>query len=156
VYKIKTVNAGSPGSITLWPPGPQTAVSTSNYKIFRQPRTVDAELLEMPQSIVIDLTPRGIGGGKWDLPIPTATTPVDIIFAPDGRVIPAIGGYNLSAMDKIILWVRDVNLGVADGQNDPTLVVVYPRTGLVASQPVDVANLTTSPYTFTITGQTSR
>jgi hypothetical protein len=60
---------------------------------------------------------------------------------------------NLAAYDKIILWVRDIN--VADGQGDPTLVVVYPRTGLIAAQPVDVTFITTSPYTFTSSGQRS-
>ena len=42
-----------------------------------------------------------------------------------------------------------------DGLNDPTLVCIYPRTGLIAAHPVDIANLGTNPYTFTVSGRRS-
>jgi len=154
VYAIRSV---ADTQLTL-----QTAVpmpiNTTNYRILRQPRPSPGdELLDMAQNIIIDVAPRGIAGGRWDLLPPggllSAQVPLDIMFAPDGRVIPTAGGYNLAAKDKIILWVRDAT--VPDGENDPTLIVIYPRTGLVAAQPVDVTYITTSPYTFTTTGQSS-
>jgi type II secretory pathway pseudopilin PulG len=165
VHQIAQVNGPVQLKITpsaLAPP----SLKTTNYKIIRQPRPLGDELLEMAQNIVIDLSPRQFGGivtpatglspslGKWDLPI-VAGQPLDIMFAPDGKVIPSVGSSNLAAYDKIILWVRDTS--VPDGQNDPTLVVVYPRTGLVAAQPVDQLYFTngTSPYTFTTSGQRS-
>jgi hypothetical protein len=73
------------------------------------------------------------------------------LFTPDGRVTGPLAGY-----DKIILWVRDKT--VPGDQHDPTLVVVYPRTALIAAHPVDLSNfnavsgLNSSPYTFTKTG----
>jgi prepilin-type N-terminal cleavage/methylation domain-containing protein len=170
VYRIKSVDG--PLQLRLGPPPPQIAlptdlppigVSTSNYKIIRQPRPVPDEIMQMPANIIIDLTPRLIGGpvsnnpprGALDLPVPIGGTspntwpPLDILFAPDGRVIPAVGGTNLAAYDRIILWVRDTT--VPDGQNDPTLVIIYPRTGLIAAQPVDTDP--GNPYSFTTTGQ---
>jgi prepilin-type N-terminal cleavage/methylation domain-containing protein len=174
VYQIN----GSPVNDTLLNltttvPAP---VVTTNYKIIRQARPIGDDLMEMPQNIAIDLQwrfinsptplasfpgpwppPSGSIPGPWDLPI-SPPQPLDIIFAPDGRVIPGpapanSGGANLASFDKIVLWVRDITL--PDGQGDPTLVVIYPRTGLIAAQPVDVDYLATSPYTFTTSGQRS-
>ena len=126
------------------------------YRIISQPRPLGDDPMQMTQDVFIDLKPRGIsaGGiaGKYDLPVPTGTQPLDIIFAPDGRVMPTVVN-NLAAYDKIILWVRDSN--VADGLGDPTLIVVYPRTGLIAAHPVDVAYINSSPYTFTSLGRRS-
>jgi prepilin-type N-terminal cleavage/methylation domain-containing protein len=145
--------------LTAMPPPPN--VTTTNYRIIRQPRPIGDDQLEMPINIAIDLTPRYIQGtihsaspvpGPWDLPTPTATTPwLDILFSPDGKVMSTPTN-NLAVYDKIILWVRD--LTVPDGANDPTLVVIYPRTGLIASYDVDSSNtnLQTAPYTFTTTG----
>jgi hypothetical protein len=110
--------------------------------------------MQMPQNIAIDLTPRFVGSvapvsGPWDLPF---AAPLDIIFSPDGRVMSTPSS-NLAVFDKIIFWVRDIT--VVDGQNDPTLVVIYPKTGLVASYAVDSSgnNLATNPYTFVTTGK---
>jgi type II secretory pathway pseudopilin PulG len=163
VYKISNVTGLY--SLQLSPPYPPIAVATTNYRILRQPRPLGDDIMQMEQNIVIDITPRNIGGapGHLDLPIvmppPPATTPVplDIMFAPDGRMIPTIGSApNLASYDRVILWVRDVT--VPDGQGDPALVVVYPRTGLIAAHPVDIDPVTgalTSPYTFTTSGQRS-
>jgi prepilin-type N-terminal cleavage/methylation domain-containing protein len=144
-YKINTINANGT-RLTLTTAAPASLVTT-NYRILRQPRPIGDDPLQMAENIIIDLTPRGIAGGKYDLPAP-GTVGLDILFAPDGRVIGSLAVY-----DQIILWVRDVTL--ADGLGDPALVVIYPRTGLIAVHPVDTTNLTTSPYTFTTTGRRS-
>ena len=96
----------------------------------------------------IAMAPRGLG---YDLPAPT----LDIMFSPDGRVIGPLAAY-----DKIILWVRDMTVPGAPGdpappQNDPALVCIYPRTGLMQACRVDTYLVNTSPYTFTTTGRRS-
>jgi type II secretory pathway pseudopilin PulG len=148
LYKI--ANVDGPLNLSLNTPAP--VLTTSNYKIICQPRPASDDPLDMAKNIVIDLTPRLIGGGVWDLPIPTANSPLDIMFAPDGRVLGPLAG-----RDKLIFWVRDKTLPGAKGDpvadGDPTLVVIYPRTGLIAAFAVDTTNLTTNPYTFTITGK---
>jgi prepilin-type N-terminal cleavage/methylation domain-containing protein len=149
-------------SSTTWYAQPSTTppppnMVTTNYRIIRRPRPIGDDPMEMPQNIVIDVTPRFVGSaapapGPWDLPIPQANAPLDIVFSPDGKVMSTPGN-NLAVYDKIIFWVRDIT--VPDGQSDPTLVVIYPKTGLVASYPVDLGNLATSPYTFVSTGKKS-
>jgi hypothetical protein len=215
--------------------------ASSQYRIIRQPRPIGDDPLQMPANIIIDLFPRLVQQGSYDLvPLTTVVpknisagtqtvTPVsmpsnitvganlligvgpsqeivtalavtgttftakftfahavapfiftqppavpvivlppnqnpaglpyqgylDIMFSPDGRVLGPLAGY-----DKIILWVRDVTVvgaavDPAPAQNDPALVCIYPRTGLVAAHPVDSYLMNLSPYTFTTTGRRS-
>ena len=127
--------------------GLQVGYASTQYRIIRQPRPIGDDPLQMPANIIIDLAPRNLG---YDLPAPT----LDIMFSPDGRVIGPLAAY-----DKIILWVRDVTVPGAPGdyppQNDPALVCIYPRTGLIEAWPVDTYLANTSPYTFTTTGRRS-
>jgi prepilin-type N-terminal cleavage/methylation domain-containing protein len=141
VFKINSVNSGTQLTLTQSVPA---AVTTKDYRIIRAPRPTGDDTLEMANNVIIDVQPRGLG---YDLP-DINKGPIDIMFAPDGRVIG-----NLASYDKIILWVRDVTF--ADGQGDPTLICIYPRTGLIAAHPVDVPNISSSPYTFTNTGRRS-
>jgi prepilin-type N-terminal cleavage/methylation domain-containing protein len=157
VYQILTVTGPTGpargGTLTTTPAFPATLVgaggyNTENYRIIRQPRPDGDEPMQLPVNIIIDVSAKNLG---YDLPAIANTTGIDIMFAPDGRVIGPLAGY-----DKIILWVRDSTVDL--DQNDPTLVVIYPRTGLIAAQPVDLSNynsvtkLNPTPYTFTKTG----
>jgi prepilin-type N-terminal cleavage/methylation domain-containing protein len=97
----------------------------------------------------------GAHPGTAAAPIPVIALPpyFDILFSPDGRVLTTLATY-----DKIILWVRDVLAQGAPGdpppaQNDPALVCIYPRTGLVAAFPVDTYLVNSNPYTFTNIGR---
>jgi prepilin-type N-terminal cleavage/methylation domain-containing protein len=213
LYRIATVNGPTTLTLNTAVPASMLNSSTSNYRIIRQPRPIGDDPMDMPEDIIIDVMPRYIGstppakGAQWtpgpyDLfssvdifGIPSTFSPdmpLDILFAPDGRVISTVGN-NLAAKDKIILWVRYVDpsnvdmpngfngfaskdisgnfnprfgnpnpgnpAGIPDnpanqppwGKNDPTLVIIYPRTGLVTAQPVDTD--WTSPYTFTSSGR---
>jgi prepilin-type N-terminal cleavage/methylation domain-containing protein len=103
-----------------------------NYQIIRRKRTLVSETaLQLPKSMRIHL-------GSWhsDLstlggPQPTdssvtenfPTGDVDILFAPGGPVLDSVGG-------KIILWVESV-----DDTSEPTLIVIYARTGAIAAHP---------------------
>jgi prepilin-type N-terminal cleavage/methylation domain-containing protein len=122
--------------------------TTTQYRFIRQPRPIGDDPLQMAENIIIDCQTRNVYNNTYDLQPYISLGPVDIMFAPDGRVIG-----QLASLDKIILWVRDVTL--TDGQGDPALVCLYPRTGQVADCPVDLTNLTTTPYTFTSNGRRS-
>jgi prepilin-type N-terminal cleavage/methylation domain-containing protein len=158
VYQIAAVTppAGAirGGTLTLTTAFPVTLLPAANstyktleYRIIRQPRPDGDEPLQLPANIIVDVSAQGLG---YDLPV-MANPGLDVMFSPDGRVMGPLAGY-----DKIIFWVRDQT--VPGDQNDPTLVVVYPRTGLIAAHPVDLTNYNsvtgknTTPYTFTKSG----
>jgi prepilin-type N-terminal cleavage/methylation domain-containing protein len=155
VYLITGVSgpaAGAPGGVlTTSVPFPATMVNytTMEYRIIRQPRPDGDEPLQLPNNVVIDCTAKNLVP-NYDLPA-LSNPGIDIMFAPDGRVMGPLAG-----SDKIIFWVRDQT--VAGNQADPTLVVVYPRTGLIAAHPVDLTNYNSvtgtnpTPYSFTKSG----
>jgi prepilin-type N-terminal cleavage/methylation domain-containing protein len=114
------------------------------YRIIRQPRTVAGEPpLQLPQDMCVDL--------RYSLPNPLQSTTV--LFTPGGAV--------LSSSAKLIFWVRnETKDSPYDG--DPTLVVVYTRTGAVAAHPVNLPSPPTYPppngwdlYSFTKDGRSS-
>ncbi len=115
------------------PPGP----GSGNYRIMRQPApTIGEAPLRLPQNIVVD-TNAGF----------SSTQVNDILFSPTGEVT----GRGAST-GKIILYVRDHT----KAQNaEDTLIVVYPRTGFIASHPVYIDPVTPDPYRFTRDGRAS-
>jgi type II secretory pathway pseudopilin PulG len=132
---------------------------TTQYRFIRQPRQINDDLLQMAQNMIIDCSARNVSGGIYNLNkyittatgTTTATPYIDIMFSPDGRVLGP-----LAALDKIILWVRDVT--ATDGTGDPALVCIYPRTGLIGGYAVDLGyfaspQTSSTPYTFTTTGR---
>jgi prepilin-type N-terminal cleavage/methylation domain-containing protein len=118
----------SPQSI---PPGARP----SNYRIFRRPRPIPGEKTEhLPANVVID--PQK----SWGLPYPSYSQQT-IMFSPSGRVIgPA------AMNDMICLWVQDTSEG---NEQNRALVVIYTRTGMIASYPVDESDA----YSFARTGR---
>jgi prepilin-type N-terminal cleavage/methylation domain-containing protein len=128
------------------------------YRILRQPRPVAGEpLLQLPQGVVLDLNP----GKSANVPTrrvsdvfsptgqPTHWTDFsEIVFSPSGGVIGAASGNK-----PIILWVRDA----AQDDNDPakanpTLIAIYPRSGLIAAHPVAPG---ADPYQYARDGHSS-
>ena len=120
-------------------------VTPTAYRFVRQPRPLLGEpTLQLPASVLID------GAFSLNLPRSYDQQNVDILFAPSGQVINAIGG-------RVVLWVRDDN-----NVSAPTLVAIYSHTGGVAahpistpwnpSQPVGPGN---NPYAFTQDGKSS-
>ena len=97
--------------------------------------------LLLPQDIVIDI--------KRCYPPPSAAGSPDILFAPSGRVLGALG-----AQDRVVLWVRDVTLD-SPYQNNPVLVSIHARTGFIAVHPVDISNPGVSDFNFTKDGRLS-
>jgi prepilin-type N-terminal cleavage/methylation domain-containing protein len=151
VFVVQTiVNANTIFAATKLPTTVNAGFATTQYRFVRQPQVIGDDPLQMPQNLIIDCQARGVNGGVYDLNRLISAGPIDIMFAPDGRVVG-----QMASFDKIILWVRDVT--VTDGQNDPALVCIYPRTGLIAACPVDTSFFSsgTSPYTFTATGRRS-
>ena len=125
-----------------------------NFRVLRKPRVVGDETFDLPRSIVIDGTTNGTStvAGTYSnavtYPItaafieslPTdAAGNLDIMFAPTGVVMPGS-----TSKAKIYLWVRSTEYpGTFDGE--PTLIVVYINSGLVASYAVNVGNAS-NPY----------
>jgi prepilin-type N-terminal cleavage/methylation domain-containing protein len=108
----------------------------TNYRVIRQSRSSANEpLLEMPNDMVIDMAASPAG------------TPYEVHFAPWGGV-----QQNSTSAGKIIFWVRDrTKDSPYDGE--PTLIVVYTRTGAIAAFPVNPDN--TDPFRFVRDGRSS-
>jgi prepilin-type N-terminal cleavage/methylation domain-containing protein len=122
------------------------------YRIIRGPRPVAGEDgLTLPVDVAIQLkVVTDPTKPNYDPPVTvtSGTAYYDILFAPSGAVI---GG--AAANDKIVCWVRDVSQSsVID--NNPVLVAIYTRSGMIAAHPVDV-----TPggdlYSFTVDGRSS-
>ncbi|MBX9678457.1 MAG: prepilin-type N-terminal cleavage/methylation domain-containing protein [Gemmataceae bacterium] len=138
VHQIKSVDGqtaltlvpNSAPQFSITPSGQSYASSTTlipNYRIIRQARVSDDEVLELPSNIVVE------PGKSIQTPSNASLmAPSDVLFSPSGSVMtPGVG-------DRVIFWVRDVSrANVTDG--DPTLIVVYARSGSVAAFPVNPA-----------------
>ena len=140
---LNILNTPTTGGTT---PPDASHVSTSQFVIVRSSRPLQGEdPLQLPQDVAIDTTTNSTYGNA--LPTDPFT---EIIFGPDGRVIgPG------TTTGKIILWVRDVTQLNAE----QSLIVIYTRTGFIASHPVDTTpgaiNPYSDPYSFTRDGRTS-
>jgi len=124
------------------------------YRIQRGPRVmVGQQPVNLPDSIAVDspLTtghpPAQFGGqSQWSLVTPDSQTgQVDILFAPSGKVIRDAG-----TGGKVVLWIYDTSDPNGGAQS---LVAVYTRTGIVASQPA--ALNTNNPWVFVTDGRSS-
>lgn len=125
----------------------QQVPAPCSYRIMRQPRLLAGEEpLQLPQDVAIDV------GRSLPAPFPARQPPGsplvywEIVFSPSGRVV-GTGAGNA----PIALWVRDVTLD-ANAPGDQTLVVIYPRTGLIAAHPVAQG---ADPYQFIRDGRAS-
>jgi len=132
------------------------------YRIIRSPRPVAGEDgLTLPVDVAIQLSaldPTFVKLAPYDPPLssppppssppPAGTVWFDILFSPSGALVGSAAGN-----DKVILWVRDVTQpNVTD--NNPVLVCIYTRSGLIAAHPVDVTP-GGNPYSFTVDGRSS-
>lgn len=130
-------------------------------------------LLTSVQRSIIDPDKRGLRAGT--AADPGGSLHYDIMFSPSGAVIdpgtlvpmplpPTIatvitniqnGLTSTQLRGQIILWVRDLNTPDNEPTGNERLIVVYTRTGLIASHPVNPTNSYATPYSFTSDGQTS-
>jgi prepilin-type N-terminal cleavage/methylation domain-containing protein len=132
-----------PANVSL-PPGGAT------FRIKRQPRLLAGEQpLQLPQDVAIDLSVNP----KRSLNVPARQQPgsqlvySEILFSPGGGVVGQGTGNA-----PIALWVRDVTLNDPNAPGDQTLIVIYPRTGLIAAHPVAQGG---DPYQFIRDGRSS-
>jgi hypothetical protein len=141
VYQIQDIPALD--TLTLRPTVtlPFNPNGTTQYRIIRQPRTLQGEQpLLMPQDVKVD--------GLQSLPDFSASTTFDILFSPSGEVIGSNAG-----TDKVIFWVRDVTQDLAT-PGEQTLIVVYVRTGFIAAHPVS-QDINTTGQNNLVVGATS-
>lgn len=120
--------------------------ATPSFRIIRKPRVVGDELFDLPRTVVIDAATNAYY--NIPLPIEMPVPPnghLDILFSPNGSVLSP------NATDRIYFWVRstDEDAEYAVPQKyflgEPTLIVVYVNSGLVAAYPVNSGN-PANPY----------
>lgn len=131
-------------------PGTDPTVQTwsSKFRVMRSARPVPGEeIVRLPEGIIIDANLSRLGTNSLT-PDPI-TGRVDVLFSPAQGVVGAT-----SRAGKIILWVRDSTEDPATTKNQ-LLLVIFTRTGLVTSYPVDTSGRidpltgTVNPYSFT-------
>lgn len=132
MHQILKINSAT--ELELIPTSPlgyPITTATKNYKIVRKPRLQGGEPMDMPADIGIDLSTNSKYGKP--LPVNSVEGAIDVLFAPSGTVM------GNAASDKLYFWVRDMSYGnELDGE--PSIVVVYMQSGLVATYPVDTLN----------------
>jgi len=106
-----------------------TGFETNDYRVFRAPRpAAGEEIINLPEEIIVDLDPNN---GMSEIAPETTTGYLDILFAPSGRILNTAG-----RAGRIVLWVRDET--TAADSSEQSLIVVFTRSGLIGSVPVDV------------------
>jgi prepilin-type N-terminal cleavage/methylation domain-containing protein len=123
----------------------------TNFRISRAPRVTGDETIDLPKSVVVDGKTNGYYAGSGltfleALPA-DALGNLDIMFSPTGSVLQ--GKFS---KQHIVLWLRStdedsVPLTVPTDyfRGEPTLIVIYINSGLVAAYPVNSGNVT-NPY----------
>jgi prepilin-type N-terminal cleavage/methylation domain-containing protein len=133
---------------------------TDQYRIIRGPRSLRGEAdLQLPPGVVIDLQTNfmfSAANNNFTLPVDGYTATVDVLFSPSGALV----GRATQGTGQVLLWVRDTSLDTVGAvtanfyNGDPALVSIYPRSGFIATHPVD-RNNANNPYTFTQDGRSS-
>jgi prepilin-type N-terminal cleavage/methylation domain-containing protein len=121
------------------------------YRIIRAPRPMIGEKeIVLPRDVVVDspLSPSHPTLGTSLAPVDSQTGQVDILFSPSGRVLRGAG-----TQGKAILWVWDAGNSAAGGEE--LLVVVYTRTGVIATHPVNINTSVGDAYQFVRDGKSS-
>jgi len=140
IGKVNGPNDTPPNSISI-PSNIQAGGPSGSYRIFRGPRPAAGEdTFLLPDNVIVDMGNSG-SGCPGSSPLPSGAINYDILFAPAGAVLGPLG-----SSGKIILWVRDTtqNWQTTTSQS---LIVVYTRTGLIASYPVDTGSGNWYSYT---------
>jgi prepilin-type N-terminal cleavage/methylation domain-containing protein len=134
---------------------PYTIHATKGYRIIRAARVTGDDVLQLPDSVVIDVStnvsytdPNGnVHLNLNPLPFANADKSIDILFAPTGEVIS-----RGTTTDSINLWVRDINDPPSGTNSEQTILAIYARSGLTAAHPPAPG---ADPYAFVKDGRTS-
>jgi len=148
---------------------PSALAATRAYRIIRAPRITGEEPTLLPDGVVIDLNTNRLPPPPTPPAVPPPNPPygffnlnplpggdIDIMFAPDGRVLtPALSN------DFIALWVRDTTAddpAVGTPQRylngEPSIIAVYLRTGVISANDADttpdpvIPNWLQDPYSY--------
>jgi prepilin-type N-terminal cleavage/methylation domain-containing protein len=119
---------------------PSVPFPTGSYRIIRQPRILMGdEPLTLNDDAAVSLA------FSKNLP-PTG----DVLFSPAGNVLSPAAMTD-PTVQNIVIWVYNMQVGPTAGE--PNLVTIYPRSGFVATHPIDLHGATY--YTFTQDGKSS-
>ncbi len=131
-----------------------TITPTSTYRIYRSARPVPGEeVITLPDDVIIDFQAPTNWTSRSTMTANPDTGFYDILFSPSGAVLGAAG-----RSGQIALWVRDTSEDPVPAQAsfypadaNQTLIVIFPRTGLIGAYPIDPSNPSdrTQCYSFT-------
>ena len=121
------------GATSTMIPLPTPTYATTNFAFLRQARPMLGEpILQLTGDNAIDANLSQFGPGP-------DSTVIDVLFAPNGEVLNTTAG-------KTIFWVRNptffpgLTIGSSRAQYEQagqmTLIVIYTKTGAIATQPV--------------------
>jgi prepilin-type N-terminal cleavage/methylation domain-containing protein len=134
---------------------PSTASTAASYKIIRQPRPISGETaVDLPLNVGVNidlLNSVGPTAGQNQMPTRTVGTSVyyEVMFDPGGKVI------NRSTNAPVVMWVQDITAADSAAYNTTRLIVIYPRSGLIAAHPVNKAGGPTGYLDFALDGKSS-
>ena len=167
LYRIELLLAGTPSPLRLDRPLTQDIEAPvhgfPNYRIIRAPRPVpNMPIKPLASGVIIDLTPptagaalgvsdRDTGGGNGSMwmrgvsagyPAPNTLLNgvVDIMFSPTGQVLAApadIMYFWVHTHGNPTAWANREPLSADGNADNQALVVIYCKTGQVASFPVE-------------------
>jgi prepilin-type N-terminal cleavage/methylation domain-containing protein len=130
---FEVASVDGPGQATLRRSSP-VPLSSGTYKIIRQPRPiVGEERVLLPQNVVVNLGLIESDFPSYQVPLRTNTGVAiyEVLFDPSGVVI------NHPSGTPIVLWVQDATAESPADTNTTRLIAIYPRTGLIATHPLD-------------------
>ena len=131
-----TLGSGLATAITSIP-------ATTDYYFVRSPRALTGEsTLKLPQDVAIDMTSTSATNIAAN-----SQGYVDILFSPSGEVLAP----TMTSIGKVVLWIKDSTKPA--GYTNDTLIAIDMRTGLIASQPVNLSG--GDPYLYTKDGRSS-
>ncbi len=122
---------------------------TSQYRIVRLPRVTGDDVLQLPDSVIIDLKTNTDYKNSLNSLNPSGTSNVDILFSPSGSILAPSFPY-----ERINLWVRLYEPSQSTGINpdlavaalsEQTIVSINVRSGQTAAFPAAVG---ANPYQF--------
>ncbi len=134
--------SGTQQLIQVNDPKDATGTSTTDWYVVRSARSLPGEeTRSLPEGVMVDFAPYGSLPQRSTLPGEPPLGTMDILFTPTGSVTG-----NAGKQGKVILWIRDANR-VAPDVGEQILIVIYTRTGMIATYPVDTASA--DPFAFT-------
>lgn len=149
-YEIGAVTGAT--TATLVRTNGAVAVSNQPYTVIRQPRPITGEeAVKLPQNVGINFTMISNLNANYQVPSRTvgASTYYEVLFDPGGKVV------NRASNTAIIFWVQDTTAEDSASSNTTRLIVIYPRSALIAAHPVNKTGTAANYLDYALDGKSS-